>query len=220
MSSSHNGNQPSRSPRYISCDWYITAHFQNLSIQTSSSSPTPYRLREQAMPSLEHSQYSNKQSAKVNAGIHFGGTNSETEDRVQATMEMFVFNSNIPALSIDFSRFEVPTQIPAPIGPTAEELIRTLLCPPLHAFLHGVLSMQWVVGVLGQSHFRFRNSDERYVLAPDSNVRTEGTRLGLPPVYLEWLCGDEEGSSPTEQSMLLTPRFFEWWQGEDGSAGE
>lgn len=42
-----------------------------------------------------------------------------------------------------------------------------------------------------------------------SQVRLQGKRLGLRDVYLEWLCGDEEGASSTEQGMLLTEAFFE-----------
>ncbi|KAF9692572.1 hypothetical protein EKO04_009765 [Ascochyta lentis] len=169
----------------------------------------PYQPRTQTMPEPEHSQYLNTQSMKVNAGLDFGRANNETKGLVKATSPDSILDSNAPVLNIDFRDLRVPAQIPIPIPPMAEELIPTLLHPPPHAFLHGVLSMQWVMGALGQCHFHFRSNDERYVLAPDSTVRTEGAHLGLPPVYLEWLCGDEEESSPTEQGMHLTPRFFE-----------
>ncbi|KAF1924396.1 uncharacterized protein M421DRAFT_72769, partial [Didymella exigua CBS 183.55] len=83
-------------------------------------------------------------------------------------------------------------------------LVRTLFCPPTHAFLYGVLSIQRVIGAVGQAHFDYRASDERYVLRPNPEVRTQSKRLGLPGVYVEWLYGDEEAASPTEQGMLLT----------------
>ncbi|XPS79636.1 hypothetical protein M3J07_011634 [Ascochyta lentis] len=209
MSDDRKGNQPSRSPGQATYDWYMTARFQSLSIQTYSNRPMPYQPRTQTMPEPEHSQYLNTQSMKVNAGLDFGRANNETKGLVKATSPDSILDSNAPVLNIDFRDLRVPAQIPIPIPPMAEELIPTLLHPPPHAFLHGVLSMQWVMGALGQCHFHFRSNDERYVLAPDSTVRTEGAHLGLPPVYLEWLCGDEEESSPTEQGMHLTPRFFE-----------
>lgn len=37
----------------------------------------------------------------------------------------------------------------------------------------------------------------------------EGECLGLPDVYLEWLCGDEEGASPAGPGMLLTKEYLE-----------
>ncbi|KAF1358146.1 hypothetical protein EJ07DRAFT_66528, partial [Lizonia empirigonia] len=163
----------------------------------------------QDIPSLERNQYSNKQSARVNAGLGYGVSHSETEAGVKATAEQCTLSGNTSAVDMDFSQLNAAFQLPLPTSPTVEHLVRTLLHPQPHAFPHGVLSMQWVIGALGQTHFRFRESDERYILAPDSIVRTEGMHLGLPPAYLEWLCGNEEGSSPTEQGMLLTPDFFE-----------
>jgi hypothetical protein len=173
------------------------------------------------MPSPEQNQYSNKQSTKVNAGLCFGAGADQSNTETSTTSEVVISNSYAPTMDIDFSQLVVPIQLSSKssAAPPVEQLVRILVHPPQHAFLHGVLSIQWVIGATGQSHFHFRYSDERYILAPGSSVRTEGTRLGLPPVYMEWLCGEEEESSPTEQGMLLTRKFFEglrkegfWWR--------
>lgn len=189
----------------------MTDHLQRLSIRTFSGSPTPCPSVSQDIPSLERNQYSNKQSARVNGGLRYGVTHSETEAGVKATATagQCTLSGNTSTVDMDFSQLNVVSQLPLPTSPTVENLVHTLLHPQPHAFPHGVPSMQWVIGALGQAHFRFRESDERYILAPDSIVRTEGIQLGLPPAYLEWLCGNDEGSSPTEQGMLLTPDFFE-----------
>lgn len=214
MSEDHD---PSRSSRRVAYDWYITDPLQNLSIQTSALSRTLHPSGSQATPCPEHNYYSNKQSAKVNAGLDFGSTNNVTGDAVETTTEKAILDSNSSAANVNFPQLYIPTQITTPTSPRVEQHVHTLLHPPPHAFLHGILSIQWVMGALRMSHFRFRDSDERYVLSPASSVRTEGARLGLPSALMEWLCGDQEEASPTEQGMLLTREFFE---GRGGGAGE
>ena len=51
-------------------------------------------------------------------------------------------------------------------------------------------------------------------MTPGSEVSIQGVKLGLVTVVLGWLCRDEEESSPAEQSMLLTKKFFEEMQKE------
>ncbi|KAF2624416.1 hypothetical protein BU25DRAFT_348183, partial [Macroventuria anomochaeta] len=149
-------------------------------------------------------------SAKVSVGLEFGGpTHNDDEGEIEAATKGPVFTNNAPTRDVGFSSFGVPFQSFLPTPPSTEQLVHTFLRPPPHAFPHCVLSIQWVIDALGQSHFRFRWIDERYALTIDSSVRIGGVRLGLPPIYMEWLCGDEEESSPTEQSMLLIRIFFE-----------
>jgi hypothetical protein len=153
-----------------------------------------------SMPSPDRLQYSNKESVKVNAGLWYsGGDGSDTAS---------LLLSSAPAVDFDFSQIIVPIVAPAAKLSTAI-LVDRLLHPPPHAFVHGVVSIQWVIGVLGQQHIKFRHSDERYVLAVDSNLREEGVSLGMPALYMEWLCGDDEETSATEQALHLTAEFFE-----------
>lgn len=205
MPGSHDAERPSSSPRRGS-------HIKNqdgenpsytflcdlLTSLTVQSTPTF------GMPLPDRNQYSNKESAKINAGLEFGGGAVEG-----GTLEepASLLATNMPAVNIDFSQLIVPIAAPEP-KPSPEELVRRLLDPPPHAFVHGVLSMQWVRGVVGGAHFDFRESDERYVLAKKSELRRRAGELGLPAVYLEWLCGDDEEVSSNEQSMYLTPEFF------------
>jgi hypothetical protein len=63
-------------------------------------------------------------------------------------------------------------------------------------------------------------NDETYVLRPKSELRFQGERLGLPEVYLEWSCEDDEAASPTEQSILLTQKFFDETRKELGGDAE
>jgi hypothetical protein len=172
------------------------------------------------MPTPERNEYSNKQSAKVNAGLDFV---TATGIEFDASAKDSLFQSMASVANIDFRQAVVPNQVVLHLraAPSVQQLVYMLLRPPPHAFVHGVLSTQWVMGILGQTHFVFRNSDERHILVPDSSVRREGTRLGFPPVYMEWLCGDDEESSPTEQAMLLTPKYFEeLWRGDEIAPGE
>lgn len=222
MSGSHDGEQPPRSPRRPGFASHITDQLQKPSIRTTTPRPAAYYFDGmQVMPCPEHNCYSNKQSAKVNAGLEFGGSNKETKDEGETTLIAPALNSNTPAVDVDFTQFSIPTPTSLARISTVGQHIRTLLSPPPYAFLHGVLSIQWAIGALGQSHFHFRTSDERYILTPHSEVRTQGTRLGLPGVLMDWLCGDVEEASPTEEGMLLTREFFEWFRREwDDRAGE
>jgi hypothetical protein len=161
-----------------------------------------------SMPDPERLQYSNKESCKVNAGIFYGGKDDsgrEANDTVDSTN---LFSTNLPAVGIDFSQIIIPIVAPEP-KPSSAVLVHRLLKPPPHAFVHGILSIQWVIGVVGQQHIKFRDSDERYVLAVDSDLRKQGFSLGIPALYMEWLCGDDEETSATEQGLHLTVAFFQ-----------
>ncbi|KAA8623180.1 hypothetical protein PtrSN002B_007094 [Pyrenophora tritici-repentis] len=148
----------------------------------------------------ERNMYSNKESFKVNAGLYF--------DQNTSADPPSVFQIGAPVIDMDFSLL-VP-----PVGtvekPTSEELVHRLLSPPPHAFLHGLLSIQWVIGSVGAENFDFRDSDERYVLAQGSELRIHGKELGLPAAYLEWLCGGEEDMEvmSSDQGVCLTSQFF------------
>ena len=162
------------------------------------------------MPSQDRNLYSNKESCKVNTGLdhNVGSSNEEPmEDTVQGP-----FSTNTPAVDINFSLLTAPTIAPAP-APSIAQLAHRLLHPPPHAFVHGILSMQWVISAVGHAHIEFRESDERYVLSADSQLRERGVELGVPVMYLEWLCGgasrDGDGESAAEQSVNLTRAFFE-----------
>ncbi|KAF1935709.1 hypothetical protein EJ02DRAFT_360917 [Clathrospora elynae] len=156
------------------------------------------------MPTPERNRYSNKESVKVNAGLDFGGfvdangPGAETSDNQ--------WTSNRPVMDMDFSLLTLPPVVPEAKS-TIEQLVVRLLDPPPHAFPHGTLSIQWVIGAVGMAHLAFRNRDERYVLGQDSGLRNQGLGLGIPVAYLEWLCGDEEATS-SEQGMCLTRAFF------------
>ena len=156
------------------------------------------------MPSQDRNWYSNKESGKVNAGLGFRGIESGDEQLDEAKSTS---STNAPAVNINFSQLIAPTVAPEP-KPSTEDLARQLLHPPPHAFVHGVLSIQWLIGAVGQEHIKFRESDERYVLAANSQLRDRGARLGIPALYMEWLCGDNHEESAAEQSINLTPEFF------------
>lgn len=157
------------------------------------------------MPIFERLQYSNKESVKVNSGLCYGTWYNP--DSI-STAETGFFNTNKPAVDMNFSQLTAPIVAPAP-PPSAQALVYKLLHPPPHAFVHGVLSMQWVIGVIGQQHITFRNNDERYVLASDSELRKKGTAFGISALYMEWLCGDDEDVSATEQGLHLTPEYLD-----------
>jgi hypothetical protein len=156
------------------------------------------------MPDPEHSTYFNKQPGEVNSGLSLLDVTHGRRHRSKGADDITLF------AEIDFGQFIVPAQLSAtaPASPPTEKLVQSLLHPPAHAFLHGVLSFQWIVGMLGYYRFVLRESDERYILSAESAVPTEGLQLGLPNVLLEWLCGTMEHSSPTEQAMLFTQEFF------------
>lgn len=154
----------------------------------------------QGMPLPERNRYSNKESWKVNAGLNYGSTHGHGVERA--------FKSNGPVVDIDFKKLTVP-KVQVERAPTVDQLVARLLQPPQHAFVYGVLSIQWVIGALGAQHFDFRSSDERHVLAVHSALRIIGALTGLPAIYLEWLCGDDENMTAAEQGVCLTPEFFE-----------
>ncbi|KAF1914871.1 hypothetical protein BDU57DRAFT_454841 [Ampelomyces quisqualis] len=156
------------------------------------------------MPNFERLQYSNKESVKVNMGLTYG----TRHDSNRISTASVGTHTNNPAVDVDFARLTAPMVASARQLGTAA-LIHKLLHPPPHAFVYGVLSMQWVIGVIGPQHIKFRNNDERYVLAFNSQLRTQGAAYGIPVLYREWLCGDDEEMSATEQGLHLTPGYFE-----------
>jgi hypothetical protein len=197
MPGSHDSERRSASPQSVPFNGKQTP---KLDLQTVAPPAFTNNELSFSMPSPERLQYSNKESVKVNAGLWYGG--QEGSDSTSLLL------SNVPAVDFDFSQIIVPIVAPA-AKPTTAVLVDRLLHPPPHAFVHGVLSIQWVIGVLGQQHIKFRHSDERYVLAVNSNLREEGVSLGMPALYIEWLCGDDEETSATEQALHLTAEFFE-----------
>lgn len=215
MPNNHDGEEPSRSPRRTSYDCDIANYLQHLTVQASLfPAPSDFALTD-VTADPEVNEYSNKQSVKANSGLDFGGLNGKGEAGSLSHTTKATSASHGPTVDVDFSQFSVPNPAPPPVPLPVEQLIHPLLHPPPpHAFVHGVLSIQWVIGALGLEQFRFRASDERWVLTPGSEVRIQGVKLGLLTVVLEWLCGDEEESSPAEQGMLLTEKFFEEMQKE------
>ncbi|KAF2280787.1 uncharacterized protein EI97DRAFT_8466 [Westerdykella ornata] len=155
------------------------------------------------MVSDERFQHFNTESAKINAGLHMPAGRHVAHDLLP------VFSRNWTPVDIDFSTFRVSQHSPSPQKPTAKDIVRSLLCPPPHAFVHGVLSINWVIAVAGATHFECRRSDGRYILKKDSPLRKWGKQLGLPAVYREWLCGDDEERGAAEDGMWLTEEFFE-----------
>ncbi|KAL6709640.1 hypothetical protein ACN47E_001068 [Coniothyrium glycines] len=144
------------------------------------------------MSNEDRNKYSNKESARVNAGL---------------PASPHPWSSNLPVVDIDFSTFVVPILQPEPPVPI-EKIVDRLLHPPAHAFVYGLLSVQWVLGVTGMSHFDFRKLHARYVLRRDSMLRIKGAELGIPAVYMEWLCGDDASATAAEQNLVLTRGFF------------
>jgi hypothetical protein len=203
MSDSQDAERSSRSPRRVS---FEAAESSTEKRPDAASSPQlfAYNAMPCGMPNQERICYSNKESIKVNAGLGHGGWQDRDQGENCAAGSL---QTNMTAVDIDFSQLIVPIVLPEP-KPTSEALAGRLLHPPPHAFVYGTLSIQWVVGVVGHRHIVFRNSDERYVISKSSDLRNKGTALGLPALYMEWLCGDDDEISATEQSVALTPQFF------------
>lgn len=195
MTESHDDEQISGSPYHAEHDLYLVDAFRHLTVRARSTSASSHADQYGQIPDPEHNGYFNRQTVMVNGGLMFSGT---TESGAGYTS------------NIDFSRFNAPDQVSlmTPTPPSTADLVQTLLHPPAHAFCHGYLSLQWVIGALGHRHFVFRETDERYVLRHDSSVRKDREDLGLPMALMEWLCGCDEHSSPTEQGMLLTKESF------------
>jgi hypothetical protein len=206
MSGSHNAERPSRSPRRASYnvtlpDMYVTAQPCSIEIGHSLVSRS---INQTTMPSPERNQYSNKEAAKVNAGIGFGG--AETAETAE-TVQQGPFSTNVPAVDIDFSKLVILI-VARESRTSTEKLVSSMLQPPRHAFVYGTLSMQWVMGAVGHQSFDFREADERYVLVADSDLRKRGAELGLPAIYVEWLCGDDSDTTASDLGVYLTPEFF------------
>lgn len=199
MAGDHDAEHSSRSPRRGS---FGDATDTNVLSQESASERPPFTRHASSlsMPSIELLQYANKGSAKVNAGLTYGGSATQTGSGD-------IFCSNKPAVDIEFAQLVAPIVAPEP-KPCTEVLVHRLLNPPAHAFVHGTLSIYWVLGAVGKHHFKFRTNDERYVFKPQADLRKRGSSLGVPLLLMEWLSGDDETMSATEQGMHLTPAFF------------
>lgn len=209
MAHNRDGAQASR---LSSRDRYLETELHQLSVQTSLLTPmAESAAMEDSSPDPEFNEYANRQSGKVNIGLNYGGApRHDDEERVtDATPTNPSMTKTAATADIAISTLAVSAAASPPTAPTAEDIVCVLLRPQPHAFLHGVLSIQWVIGAIGQFHFDFRASDERYVLKAQSEIRIKGKSLGLSEMYLEWLCGDEEEASPAEQAMLLTKKFFD-----------
>ena len=206
MSGSHDAERPSRSPYRASHKCKMgTEESWHILVCGSLPSHTIRSALIVGMPLIERNQYSNKESGKVNAGLEFGGSAIKGGAREESASTLV---TNTSAVNIDFSQLNVPVVLPEQ-RLSIEELVQRLLHPPPHAFIYGILSIQWVRGAVDGDQFDFRESDERYVLSQDSELRKHGGELGMPAVYIEWLCGDSEEVSSTEQSVYLTPELFD-----------
>ncbi|KAF1845595.1 uncharacterized protein K460DRAFT_111474 [Cucurbitaria berberidis CBS 394.84] len=210
--SSHDAERPSRSSSRASYQGEEDSEDTSCNLPISS---LPFRIIYSAatlsMPNPERNRYSNKESAKVNAGLECGsGAISGCIPKESNAM----LTTNTPALNIDFGQLMVSSITPEPRLDTKEQ-VHCMLHPPPYAFVHGVLSIQWVRGAVGEDHFVFRESDERYVLSRASQLRLRGAALGIPMLYMEWLCGNSEAVSSTEAGMYLTPELFEEIQREE-----
>ncbi|KAF2793099.1 hypothetical protein K505DRAFT_306399 [Melanomma pulvis-pyrius CBS 109.77] len=173
----------------------------------------------------ERPQRFNKESHKVNVRLPaFSSTITPAEDTTTA------WASNKPVVDIDFSQFVVPT-IPTPPQtclsatayvaklkakraaivtiPTSPTAVQNLLSPPHHAFVHGVLSINWVISAVGGQHFVARERDRRVVLKQNSEIRLSGERMGVRGALLGWLCGDDEEVSAAEEGVCLTREYFQ-----------
>ncbi|KAH8731539.1 hypothetical protein GQ44DRAFT_736009 [Phaeosphaeriaceae sp. PMI808] len=155
------------------------------------------------MPSPERNRYSNKESSKVNAGL----CNRGQEDASEWPADI-PFYMNRCSVKRSFGQ-SITTGLLLKVSPSVEIIAYRLLHPPSHAFVHNTLSIQWVVGAAGFAHMKFREIDERYVLAQDSDLCRQGRALGIPALYMEWLCGTGDDASAAEQAVSLTPDFFE-----------
>ncbi|KAF2710359.1 hypothetical protein K504DRAFT_260119 [Pleomassaria siparia CBS 279.74] len=163
----------------------------------------------------------NKESGKVNAQLSaFPSALLCGRDKTGA------WASNSPVGDIEFSRLAVPTlpmpprlnvkeyaperlashRLPIPIAASALQLLKK---PPEHAYVHGVLSINWVLAAIGRQHFITRKGDGRLVLRQLSELRTRGEEWGLQGALLGWLKGDDANVSANEEGMMLTREFFE-----------
>lgn len=205
MRDRHDDKHDPRLPSHAASDCHLINAFESLTVQTRSVPGWSCEEQCRRMPDPELSTYFNKQSGKVNSGLSFLDVTHDCRPCSKSGDDDTRF------AEVDFRQFDAPTHLSAtaPANLPTEQLVQSLLHPPAHAFLHGVLSFQWVVGTLGYCHFVLRESDERYILSTESAIRTEGLHFGLPNVLLEWLCGTIEHSSPTEQAMLFTLDFFQ-----------
>lgn len=202
MAGDHDAEHSSRSPRRAS---FGDATDTNIPSQDCATERPSFARHASSfsMPSIELLQYANKGSVKVNVGLSFG----DSADQASSSGLVNVFCSNKPAVNIEFAQLIAPIVAPEP-EPSTDILVDRLLHPPAHAFVHDTMSIHWVLGAVGKQHFKFRTSDERYVLKPEADLRRRGISLGMPLLFMEWLSGDDETLSATEQGMHLTQAFF------------
>lgn len=201
MPANRDTHHPSRSPcptsRHVSAGG--PAPSPQLDFFRQSPPSTRHLSIKASIPSADRNKYSNKESARVNAGLDCtSGLYKAAHGEETTTL----------VVNVDFSQFVVPPVQPAR-PPTAEALVHRLLQPPLYAFLHGTLSLHWVIGAVGYKNFVFFEADERFVLAQESELRAKGKEFGVPAVFLEWLCGYDAAVSASELGVCLTPEFFD-----------
>ncbi|KAF2013617.1 hypothetical protein BU24DRAFT_411340 [Aaosphaeria arxii CBS 175.79] len=145
----------------------------------------------------------NIQSLEVNSGRTVGGIPGREIHSLESA-----FATNSLPVDFDFASIKViPTFRKS--EPELRDIVSRLLCPPPNAFVYSVLSINWVVGVIGYNNFEYRREDARFILKQDSSIRKYGRELGIPASYHEWLCGDSPDQSATEQGMILVAEFFE-----------
>ncbi|KAL5122028.1 hypothetical protein ACEQ8H_000244 [Pleosporales sp. CAS-2024a] len=210
MSDRHNAGSPSPPQQHHAA--LDTAPVTGIHVrdETTSSQSTVSHDLSFSMPDPARLRYSNRESSRVNAGLRCDhGDGYDYDEDVDLYEPAGPFRCNkIAVVNIDFSQLDGLVITPER-EPCVQVLVGRLLDPPVHAFLYGVLSMQWVIGAVGPQHIQFRESDERYVLAQDSELRIKGRALGLPVLYMEWLCGDYQGISAAEQGIHLTRKYFD-----------
>lgn len=137
-----------------------------------------------AEPPEQHRLF-NRQSTKVNSGLDFGAAQNDGDGDDNDVKSAFALNINMADLGDTLRSFVVPIQPPRKRTLTTEEIVARLLAPPPHAFVHGVLNLNWTISVAGIKHFKYRDDTERYVLKAESELRLHGKELGLPAVYYE-----------------------------------
>ncbi|PSN65535.1 hypothetical protein BS50DRAFT_496451 [Corynespora cassiicola Philippines] len=151
----------------------------------------------------------NKISSKVNSGINYYFLDYQHEVMTGP------WDAKYPLVDIDFTGLNISYTKASSISraetqdkSNVSNIIYRLLRPPPNAFLHGVISINWVIGTVGEEHFEFRKRDSRYVLKTSSALRKSGRNLKIPAMLLEWLCGDDEITTAADQNLYLTPQFF------------
>ncbi|KAH7401757.1 hypothetical protein DE146DRAFT_631055 [Phaeosphaeria sp. MPI-PUGE-AT-0046c] len=180
MTRDHNAEHSSRSPRHDTFSDAAETHVQALG-SASQHPPLACRVPSFSMPSVGFLQSLNKGSVKFNSGFRYSSCDNLF---LQDKTTVGLLPANKPTVVLDFGQLFAPV-VTSEFKPSTGDLVQLLAHPPAHAFVYGTLSIQWVLGAVGKQHFRFRVSDERYVLTPEADLRKRGAALGLP-VYCTW----------------------------------